>query len=145
MPRILLPREQEAISHARQDFGGRGKPETPDNMVAGLSFGFWTGLLNRPYEGVLWPKLLKEVFLWMPRHICTRKNAWHRMDQVRRLRNRISHNEPIWHWKDLDLQYRGISEAISWFEPKLGLILPSSDRFEDVHKRGPVAYEIDLT
>ena len=142
--RILKPEEQQAIARARQELRARGKPDTSDPVVAELSFGFWTRLLSRPYEGVLWPRLLEPAFPFIPRRRRKRVEVAQRFNRIRHLRNRISHHEPIWHWGDLEQQVRDILEAIEWFEPALNRCLPTHERFEDVYKRRSGAYEMDV-
>jgi hypothetical protein len=142
--RILKPEEHQAVARARQELLGRGKPDTSDRMVAELSFGFWTRLLSRPYEGILWPRLLESAFSHMPRRRRRRVEVAQRFNRIRHLRNRISHHEPIWHWRDLEPQYNDILDALDWFEPTLKGCLPQHERFEDVYTRSSVAYEMDL-
>ena len=46
----------------------RSRREVPhERLVAELPFSFWTALLNRPYEGTLWPASLRSVFPLAPR------------------------------------------------------------------------------
>ena len=106
------------------------------DLIAALSFGFWTRLLDRRYEQLLWPQLLKTTFAGMPKKQRTIRNVAKRFDQVRRLRNRTFHHEPIWHWQDLTMQHDAIIEAISWIEPAL-LALVNIDRFSEIYQAGP--------
>lgn len=142
--RLLHPEEQQAVFRAKQELRRRGKSDTSDPLVAELSFGFWTRLLSRPYEGSLWPSLLSAVFPHIPRRRRTRVEVARRFNRIRHLRNRVSHHEPIWHWGDLKQQHCDILEAIDWFEPELKRCLPPREGFEDVYRRTSVAYEMDL-
>lgn len=66
---------------------------------------------------MLWPVLLQSVFPYLKNrkiHLIRK-----RLDRIRRLRNRVYHYEPIWHWKDLVKQHDDIVQAISWIEPAL--------------------------
>ncbi|WP_444945362.1 hypothetical protein ACJJIP_13825 [Microbulbifer sp. VTAC004] len=58
-------------------------------VIAELSFGFWTSLLDRRYKQVLWPRLLKTAFPEMPRRLRTRNNLSRRFQRICHLRNRI--------------------------------------------------------
>ncbi len=51
------------ILNAENQLVSQGKSIDSDRLVAELSFGFWTSLLNRHYEQQgLWPRLLRPVF-----------------------------------------------------------------------------------
>lgn len=143
-PAWLSSREQGAIAAAKTELGNHGKPLEPGRLVAELSFGFWTSLLSRSYEQVIWPPLLKPVFPNMPRQERTRHRVADRMHQVRKLRNRVFHHEPIWRWSNLPQRYAELEETIGWFEPELSHILPDAHTFNEVHARGSTAFEVDV-
>lgn len=143
-PAWLSSHEQGAINAAKLELGRRKATLDPGRLVAELSFGFWTSLLSRGYEQVIWPRLLKPVFPHMPRRERTRKHVAERMHQVRKLRNRVFHHEPIWRWTDLPHRYAALGETIDWFEPALSRILPDAHTFNEVHAKGPTAFEMDV-
>jgi hypothetical protein len=126
---------QKEINHLQK----RNKNVTIDQLIAELKFGFWTSLLDNRYEQILWPKIIRSVFPHMPASLRTRKNISRRFNKIRRLRNRIFHYKPIWHWIDLNEQHSEILETIAWIQPE-GLILlpPHVDRFKRVFKAGPI-------
>ncbi|MFP2906365.1 hypothetical protein ACLESD_15135 [Pyxidicoccus sp. 3LFB2] len=143
-PAWLLSRDQNAIKVAKTELGKRNVAFEPGRLVAELSFGFWTSLLSRDYEQVIWPSLLKPVFPHMPRRDRTRKRVAERMHQVRKLRNRVFHHEPIWRWMDLPQRHAVLGETIGWFEPALSLVLPDAHTFNEVHAKGSTAFEVDV-
>jgi hypothetical protein len=74
-------------------------PPTPDDIVAALDFGFWTGLLKSgdkatgvDYERSLWQKALRHAF---PLFRGRRSDLYVLLNQARNFRNRVSHHEPI--------------------------------------------------
>ncbi|WP_177420368.1 Abi family protein [endosymbiont of Lamellibrachia barhami] len=69
----------------------------PGRIIAELNFGFWSSMLDKCYEQVLWPQLIKTAFPYMPRKIRTRKVLSQQFHKIRQLRNRIFHHEPIWY------------------------------------------------
>lgn len=73
-----------------QEILARDGPVTPGRVVAHMSFGFWTFLLSKHFEQHLWTAGVYRQFeeSLSPRRL--RKAA----DNVRGLRNRISHHEP---------------------------------------------------
>ena len=98
---------------------------TPAQIVAGLSFGFWVSLLgnggriaklNRKanYEMILWRPALRYAFPHV--RSLTRKQAHAALDQLRILRNRIAHHEPIFNRDHME-DYGLILEVTGWISP----------------------------
>ncbi len=133
---ILFPREQEAVRQLAKRLGSTGSGTSRHACLGGLGFGFWTALLSRSYDGVLWPDLMPAAFPLVPRRIRSRTELSKRANGVRKLRNRVSHHEPIWHWHDLGTQHRATAELIGWLSPELAGCVAAIDRFEDVHEAG---------
>lgn len=92
---------QTAIRKAKQALERQNKPLEPGRIIAELTFGFWTSLLDRRYEQILWHKIIKTTFPYMPRTNRTRQHLSQRFNKIRFLRNRVFHHEPIWYWQDL--------------------------------------------
>ncbi len=115
------------------------QPVDSPHMVAALHLGFWTGLLDVRYERTqtLWPRLLKAAFPGMPRRLRTRANAAGRFDAVRRLRNRVFHQEPVWNVPDLAAKHASVVEALGWVSPPVRDLEAATDRFAAVHGDGP--------
>lgn len=126
-----------ALDKARRDIAQRGDIASPGRLIAELSFGFWTSLLDKRYEQTLWPALLKEAFPGMPRRERTRANLSRRFNVVRRLRNRVFHHEAIWHWADLADQHAQMLEAINWISADALSLAASMDQFASIHAQRP--------
>lgn len=141
---VLAPTEQAIVQQANATLQARGKPYTVGRMVAELNFGFWTSLLNKRYEQVLWPRLLKAAFPIMPRRIRTRATLSRRLNQIRSLRNRVFHHEPVWHWHDLQQQHYEIVETIGWMSTTIRDTVQQIDRFTAVYNQGSTAYHTPL-
>lgn len=141
---IINIKDRDAIIKAKKTLAGINKPMEAGRVVAELNFGFWTALMDRRYEQVLWPKLLKPCFPHMPRNLRTRKNVSSRFEQIRRLRNRIFHHEPIWYWRDLDKQHLDILEAIAWIEPAAKDFVTAINKFPDVYHNGRTTIKAEL-
>jgi len=78
----------------------------PCDIVASVDFGFWTGLLGRgpdghDYERELWVPALKDAF---PNNRRDRGSFRKLVDNVRRLRNRVTHHEPLYRDQHRTLQ-----------------------------------------
>ncbi|MEO8540330.1 MAG: hypothetical protein ABI577_11360 [bacterium] len=133
---FLAFNERKAIENASSTLQKQGKTRTQDNLVSELSFGFWTALLNKHYETSLWPRLLKSTFPGCPRIKRTRAVASRRFTEIRRLRNRISHHEPIWYWP-LAQTHADVLDALRWLSPVSTAIASDMDRFPEVLARRP--------
>jgi hypothetical protein len=108
-PSLLQPRELDHVKEARAELlKQRQKRQQPavlraDDVVAALNFGFWTSLLNSSYELKLWHQRSMWVLAFPRLSRREQKRGWvsQRMHQIRQLRNRVFHHEPVWHWRDL--------------------------------------------
>nr|QKW93829.1 hypothetical protein [Vitiosangium cumulatum] len=142
----LSSREQQKVADAKVELQKRQTPLEPDRIVAELSFGFWTSLLSGTYDQVIWNQraVVRQSLPHMPNRLRTRRRISDRMHQIRLLRNRVFHYEPIWHWKNLAQQYAELRQTLQWFEPELLHLLHMPDSFEEVYMQGSVAYEIDV-
>jgi len=138
-PGVLAEWEQKSVALAKDELRKQRKPDEPGRVVAELNLGFWVSLLSTNYEQRLWPKLLKTAFPYLPRSTRTRATVAGRFQEIRRLRNRVSHHEPIYKSKSLAQQYDNIEEAIGWMVPSLLTLLPIGEGFETIFARGPVA------
>ncbi len=129
---------QAAIRKAKQSLQRQNKPLEPGRIIAELTFGFWTSLLDKRYEQVLWHQIIKTTFSHMPRTHRTRKNLSQRFNKIRDLRNRVFHHEPIWYWQDLERQHQDMLEALDWISPEMKELVMAVDRFDDVYNNGLV-------
>jgi hypothetical protein len=69
----------------------------------------------------------------------TRARIFQQLDEIRVLRNRISHHEPIWD-RDIPAANRSILEAIAWMNLGLANVLSAESSVERVHSAGPSAF-----
>ena len=70
-------------------------------LISRLNFGFWTRLFNKSYETEIWNKYLYKIF----NKPIKRGLIEFRLNELRRLRNRIAHNECILNLKHTPLEY----------------------------------------
>lgn len=113
LPFALLREEERSICFAKLNLSRRGKPTTPGRVVAELTFGFWCGLTTKVYAAGLWVPHLHKAF---PHKRLGRREASERLNEMRRLRNRIAHHECIIHI-DLQKQHDSLIETIGWICP----------------------------
>jgi len=105
---FLHERERGQFNQAKGSLRNEKKTMEAGRIIAELSFGFWTSLFDVRYEHnqILWPKLLKPTFPYLPKGQRTRAFLSRELNRIRFLRNRVFHHEPIWHWKDLAIQHQ---------------------------------------
>lgn len=124
------------------------KPPTSGQIVAELTFGFWTTLLSQPYHQTLWAPqksaLVKVVFPHLPRIPNNRHFIHQRYNDLRMLRNRVMHHEPIWYRPNLSQEWEGIIEAIGWISPTTRDSILLIDHFEDTYHNGKARVEADI-
>lgn len=144
-PGLLLPREQGAIAQTRLELVRDAKPQNVGRVIAGLRFGFWTSILSRPYEQSRWHAdnlaLLRTAFPHAPRRFRSRGAVWVRCNEIRLLRNRLVHAEPVWNRADLLRDHRHVIDAVGWISPPLRGLLIGLDRFPVVFRDGRGAVE----
>jgi hypothetical protein len=124
-------------------------PANADDHVAALTFGFWTALLSGPYERRLWdgarvttsPNLIPAVFPHAPRADRVRATIFPLVDRLRKLRNRVSHNEPILWWSPgLQAEYRTARQVLGWISPTLSQLMQCVDGFDVAYTAGHMPY-----
>jgi hypothetical protein len=156
-PCLLGSREQEEVRKVKRRLLGERKSVTPHRLIAGLSLGFWAGLLTRRYEigpgssyapvaggqTALWPRHLRAVFPGLPRRHATRDHVYHVIRGVADLRNQVFHHRPIWRLPLAEL-HASATEAIGWMSPELRQVTHAGDRFPDLCRKGVAGYEKDL-
>jgi hypothetical protein len=131
---FLYPDEKEAIKKSKKSIIDRRGSVTEDYLVAEMSFGFWTSLLDTRYE-TMWPKIIKGVLPNMPKTIRTRGDASKLMNPVRKLRNAALHHHSIWHWGDLKDQHGKMITLIGYICDSSAFLVSKIDRF-------PIVYEV---
>jgi hypothetical protein len=136
---FLYAPEKEKIAGAVESLKSHNKVQNEPVLVAELSFGFWTSLLDSRYE-TMWHRIIKSVFPNMPNHDRTRKTASSRMNLVRKLRNAALHHHSIWHWADLKDQHAQAQILIAWLCASSAKIAGVLDRFPSVFAGGYAAF-----
>ncbi len=116
---------------------------TTDDIVAALDFGYWTSLMSRDVEPILYAAGLYRAFPYAPRSRgktpARGTIAW-RLNEVRRFRNRVMHHEPVFNRIDLRQDFRNIVQVCRWTGISTGDWVEHHSRFEEVlqNRAGPV-------
>ena len=115
----------DRLADAKTEAARAGKAPGPPRIVAALSFGFWISLLGSggrigptgrkaDYERTLWRPALRRGF---PHYSpLTRKQAHRPLNDLRKLRNRIAHHEPIFA-RNLIEDHERILDVTGWISP----------------------------
>ena len=123
-PGLLGPNEAKKLSDVRQKFFISRKPNTPNNIVAESSFGFWAGMLHQHYENKIYrkyPSIIKQIFPYCPRYARQRAVVAPQIQSINKLRNRALHWEPIkTSLKDCELE---IGDLLKWLNPSVHALL----------------------
>ena len=125
----------DQIARAADQLTKNSKQIENSRMVAELTLGFWVSLHNRRFERVLWqkPNVFQSVFPFISAKVRNLDYIRPRLEQIKDLRNRISHYEPIWHL-DMLKEHQLLQEALGWLSPpEVTDFVKGSDRFLAVH------------
>ena len=110
--------------------GGR-RPELPGRVVAELGLGFWWSLLAPGYGRTLWLSCLRQAFP------TARQQRLHgAVNDVRLLRNRIAHHEPI-HPRPLERDYENLLATAEQVSPRLAWWIDTTSRVPQVLAQRP--------
>lgn len=104
--------EQVARARMKAARGRRAGDTAPtaDDVVAATDFGFWTDLVSGAYERTLWQDPLRRAFAGTRR---SRAQIYQALQSHRRLRNRVTHHEPV-HDRDALTEYARIIQSIGY-------------------------------
>ena len=114
----------KAIEDVRED----GREPTAGRIVAAVTFSFWTSMFGREYE-TLWQTTLHRIGSRPDGRGLRRKDFSGPLAQIRILRNRIAHHEPIISW-DLPTHYNKIIELTGWLSPSAAEWCTAYSRFQ---------------
>lgn len=112
-----------ARAHATAD----GTPELHGKVVAELMLGFWWSLLADEYNRRLWQPCLKDAFDGPVRRVRLHQS----LDELRRLRNRIAHHEPV-HGRGLADDYDRLLDTAGRISPLLRRRIETTSRVPEV-------------
>ena len=150
---LLYAQEAADVQRAKTRLPVDPARRTPGHLIAKLGLGFWVQLTSRVYNELradgprLWPRGLPLVFpfRWppgskkvVPTH-ADREMVFDRLQQIRELRNRIAHHEPIWD-RDVRATYDTLLEILGWMSPKMANAVIALDSFPQVLAGGTASF-----
>ena len=128
---LTVPHQNEQVAKALADLARDQKEAAPGRVVAALTFSFWTAMLGASYEN-LWQTDLHRIGRRDDGKGLRRKDLSGPLTQIRLLRNRIAHHEPILAW-DLRKHHEGMLRITGWLSPAAAAWCRTLDRFDQVH------------
>jgi hypothetical protein len=139
-PWFLLPTPgcdhvAEAVAVVRERLRPQGK-ESRHQIIAGLSFGFWSGLLGPKYEE-LWREALRRAF---PNSSGRRKQVSVAVERVRKFRNRLAHHDSMIN-VDIPFEIRQIIELASFIDMNAANWLERCSAAMTVYAQRPIAID----
>lgn len=130
-PDLLEPGQLGQFARVLGDVAKSSKPKTARRIVAGLMFGFWSSLLSAPYDQKLWAPnsygLFRVAFPYAGRN--RRHDVAKAFSEIAKLRNRVTHYEPVWYRPRLTQEHQRIHDAIGWISPVLAQAILAADSF----------------
>lgn len=144
-PTFLMPNERDAVERAKERLGSDRRTWTAGHLVAKLTLGFWVALCRKPYDVSradgprLWPKLLPMVFPYRPPEVDGREALYLRLEEIRELRNRAAHHDPLWD-RDTVGAHARVLETLGWMNPGMVRAVQQIDLFPAVWSVGPEAF-----
>jgi hypothetical protein len=127
--------QRDQVLRAKLSLQHQGKPLDPSRLIAELSFGFWVGLFGRRYETHLWRPHLRQLFTNAPSPLL-RKDVHRVLDEIRILRNRVAHHEPILQ-RALTQEHVLVLTVIAWLCTATTSWVAHHSRFNVVYSARP--------
>lgn len=136
--RALLPADHlKRLNQAESQVVNNYPTCTVDQIVAALSFGFWTALLKAHFDAAIWTTHLRSVFPNLPGGH-TLKDVRIRVSNVNWFRNRVAHHEPIYE-TNLTNYYSEITSILAWVDMGLLNWVRAHSRVPTVIRSRPTA------
>lgn len=123
-------RQLQKISESRERLSRAKFSYTKGHLIADLTLGFWATFFNKQYE-ILWQETLHQIGRAENGKGLVRSFYSKRLNDIRDLRNRIAHHEPIYHL-NLPLLYGYIMEVIMTLSPTAHQWVKENGSFESL-------------
>ena len=134
-PALFIDQQAEKLEKTISRFD-KSRVLTVNDVVADLSFGFWSDLFDHQMYDELWKQTLHKAFSHRPKGV-KRNTIAIPVKRLNTLRNRIAHHEPIWN-RDLQKDYDLIIELTSWIAPIASDWMEHQSRFAQVLQAQPL-------
>ncbi len=119
---------------------GPGFVPSEGRIISELGFGFWNNLFVRHYDQSLFHPCLSKIFSDAPKSFVRRQPIYDRLKDIRELRNRIFHHEPIFNRSNLLSVHNSVLETIRWLDANTYWLTQSISIFPSVYRDGADAF-----
>lgn len=126
---LLTPESEASRANTVQRMARQNIPLNPDNLVAALTFDFWSNLFRDDYDQLWDAATLADCFPNYPAK-ADRSYIQRRAKRLNNLRNRIAHHEPVWGDPDLTTRFTECEEVV-------GLVCRRTARWMSDHSTVP--------
>ncbi len=131
--KLFRKNHQEQINQAIQKLSeNKDRNYKLPDLISELSFGFWTHLVDAPYEQTFWTPSLRYSFqhkFGAP----VRQDVEKRLRSLLKLRNKIAHLEPIIRFESKLMQaYQSSYDLMSWICPSTADWFDKNNSFKEV-------------
>ena len=140
VPNLLEQKQQGELDRVKNQLIFDHKVVNAPNIIASLTFGFWTSLFTAPYDQKFFIKVSSLAFPNMANAKRVRKTFSGPLQDIRKFRNRVMHYEPIWTLRDLSRKHDTIYKIISYINKEKIIILRSVDRFPSLYRNGSAIF-----
>ena len=131
-PNFLQPDEFRQVSKAKAGLVRLGRTVTSDRVVSELMFGFWCSLMNGPYERAVFRPCMARRLARLPAPYRTRSALRSKLEQFRKLRNRVFHHEPIWGYTNLEATEAELWSFAEALYPEFSMLSRDQTNFSNV-------------
>lgn len=107
--------QRSCVADAKRTIMGKGKPISHGQIVAELNFGFWSSLFGK-HSNHLWGQILRPIF---NKPGLQRPTISQKLRDLRQLRNRVAHYEPILA-QSLVVLHHDVLTMTSWISVEAG-------------------------
>ena len=120
-----------SVKTVTEKLNKKGIKITSNKVLSEQSLSFWTEMFEKNYYKVLKGKPI-QIFKFLPSKV-NRVEVLNILNQIRKFRNRINHNEPICFYKNtVNLQlplhiYESIIQLLNWINPETHILLNDID------------------
>ncbi|HKT65043.1 hypothetical protein [Burkholderia sp. 22313] len=111
-----LPRPPQGYCQHKDLLDARKGAETIGKVIPELKFAFWQRMFTKRHDGRLWNRYLRDVLPNLDKEMPVkvhRDTIFNHLDNIRLLRNRIAHHEPIFN-RNLTEDYAKIMSLIHY-------------------------------
>lgn len=137
---------ENMLQQAKDKLIRSNQQATADAVIAELMFGFWVGLFESHYNDIhsqnrLWPHLESTVFPNLKPADRVHSQIHSKLEPIKKLRNRLSHHEPVWKHRTVSNASTAIQYLSSIADDIINLINGiSTHRKELLFQSGKISY-----